>query len=135
MRIAPAIVLSEEDRAKLPSMARARSLSARTAERAWIVLLASEGKQDLKIAQGLRVTPRTAARWRGRFRQKRSAGLKKDAPRPGRTPIIAPAKVREVVEKTSRDRPADAPHWSTRSMLLRPESAKPEYVVSGMCMD
>jgi len=35
--------------------------------RARIVLLAGEGKQDLKIAHLLSIVPRTAARWRSRF--------------------------------------------------------------------
>jgi hypothetical protein len=61
MRIAPSVVLSEEERAKLQCMAQARSLSARTVERAQIVLPASEGKRD---AQTLSVVPRAATRWR-----------------------------------------------------------------------
>jgi transposase len=44
------------------------------------------------------------------------AGLEKDAPRPGRTPTITAAKVREVVRKTTQEKPAQATHWSTRSM-------------------
>src|SRR5437868_13070015 len=116
MRIAPPVQLSEEDRSQLQALARARSLSARAVERAQIVLLAAMGKQDLEIAEELSVTPRTAARWRVRYLKAGIDGLKKDAPRPGRTPIFTPEKIRMVVEKTTQEKPPDATHWSTRSM-------------------
>jgi len=74
------------------------------------------GKQDSEIAEELSVTPRTAARWRARYLQAGIDGLKKDAPRPGRTPIFTPEKIRMVVKKTTQEKPPDATHWSTRSM-------------------
>ena len=116
MRIAPPVQLNEEDRSQLQVLARARSLSARAVERAQIVLLAAAGKQDLEIAEELSVTPRTAARWRARYLQAGIDGLKKDAQRPGRTPLFTPEKIRTVVEKTTQEKPPDATHWSTRSM-------------------
>ena len=116
MRIAPPVQLNEEDRSQLQALARARSLSARAVERAQIVLLAAAGKQDLEIAEELSVTPRTAARWRARYLQAGIDGLKQDAQRPGRTPLITPEKIRTVVEKTTQEKPPDATHWSTRSM-------------------
>ncbi len=44
------------------------------------------------------------------------AGLEKDAARPGRTPTITPAKVQEVVRRTTQEKPANSTHWSTRTM-------------------
>src|SRR5438552_13484655 len=44
------------------------------------------------------------------------SGLEKDAPRPGRTPTITSAKVQEIVRKTTQEKPANATHWSTRTM-------------------
>ena len=67
MRIAAQVVLTREQRAKLEVYARGRSTPARVVLRARIVLLAAEGKQDLKIAHLLSIVPRTAARWRSRF--------------------------------------------------------------------
>ena len=46
MRIAPAITLSPEQRATSEQRARSRSLPARVVERARIVLLIAEGRQD-----------------------------------------------------------------------------------------
>lgn len=116
MRIAPAVILNEEDRRKLQSVARGRSLPLRLVERAQIILLAAQGKQNLEIAQQLSTTPRTVARWRNRFLQNGMAGLEKDAPRPGRTPKLTAKQVRRIVEKTTQQEPAQATHWSTRSM-------------------
>jgi Integrase core domain. len=62
------------------------------------------------------ISNQKAARWRKRFLQLGLAGLEKDAPRPGRTATITSAKVQEVVRKTTQEKPANATHWSTRTM-------------------
>jgi transposase len=85
-------------------------------ERARIVLLAAAGCQDQQIAARLKITPEKAARWRKRFLDGGLAALDKDAPRPGRTPFITPAKIREVIRKTTHEKPGNATHWSTRTM-------------------
>jgi transposase len=54
--------------------------------------------------------------WRQRFLSLRLAGLEKDAPRPGSLPRIPQKKVNAVVEATLHTTPANATHWSTRSM-------------------
>ena len=96
--------------------ARARSLPLRLVERARIVLLAAAGKQDMEIATDLGITAHKAARWRNRFLDLGMPGLEKDAPRPGRTPSIARAKVKKVIHLTTQQKPAHATHWSTRTM-------------------
>ena len=89
---------------------------ARLVERSRIVLLASQGKQDLEIAALLSISPNKAGRWRKRFLEAGVEGLKKDAPRPGRTPRITPQMVREVVRRTTQTKPANGTHWSTRTL-------------------
>ena len=116
MRVARPISLQADQRVVLESRARARSAPARSVERARIVLLASAGLQDQQIAAKLKITPEKAARWRNRFLEGGLAALEKDAPRPGRTPTITPAKIQEVIRKTTREKPANATHWSTRTM-------------------
>jgi transposase len=116
MRVARRVVLNADQREILESRARARSAPARSVERARIVLLAAAGLQDRQIAAQLKITPEKAARWRNRFLDGGAAALDKDAPRPGRTPTITAAKVQEVVRKTTRQKPPNATHWSTRTM-------------------
>src|SRR5579864_5932353 len=116
MRVARPIVLSADQRKILESRARARSAPARSVERARIILLAGAGLRDQQIAAKLKITPEKAARWRNRFLDGGFAALDKDAPRPGRTPTITPAKVQEVIRKTTQEKPDNATHWSTRTM-------------------
>lgn len=116
MRVARAVVLSSEQRETLESRARSRSASARSVERARIVLMAAAGLQDKQIASKLGIMPEKAARWRNRFLDGGVEALEKDAPRPGRTRTITAAQIQEIVRKTTQDKPANATHWSTRSM-------------------
>jgi len=116
MRVARPVVLSTEQRDILESRARARSAAGRSVERARIVLLAAAGMQDKQIAAQLTIMPEKAARWRNRFLDGGLAALEKDAPRPGRTSTITPGKIQEVIRKTTREKPSNATHWSTRSM-------------------
>jgi len=113
MRVAEPIVLSEEVRRKLEQQSRGRSTQARVVLRSRIVLLAAEGLQNKQIATALNVAPRMAALWRGRFIEHGIEGLLKDAPRPGRSESISRA---SLIEKTTRSTPANATHWSTRTM-------------------
>ena len=53
MRVAPAIVLSSEQKAELQKLVRRRTTPVRVAERCRIVLLAAEGLQDKQIAERL----------------------------------------------------------------------------------
>jgi transposase len=60
--------------------------------------------------------PEKAARWRNRFLDGGLVALDKDAPRPGRLSTITPAKIQEVIRKTTQEKPINATHWSTRVM-------------------
>ena len=116
MRVARPVVLDVEQTLQLEQWARSRSLPARLVERSRIVLLAAEGKADKEIGAELSISPPKAARWRNRFLSLGLEGLKKDAPRPGRTPRITPQIIREVIAKTTQTKPANATHWSTRTL-------------------
>jgi transposase len=85
-------------------------------ERAKVVLLAAEGKTDLEIAATLRIGNHKVARWRKRFLKLGLAGLEKDASRRGRKPAIPASVKMEVIHKTTQCSPANATHWSTRTM-------------------
>ena len=115
MRVARPVVLEPDQQEALETRARARSASARSVERARIVLLANAGLQDREIAARLKITPEKAARWRNRFLDGGVSALEKDAPRPGRTPTITPAQVQDVVRRTTQEKPCNATHWSTRT--------------------
>ena len=81
MRVAPAITLTDKQRLELQGYARGRSIAQRLVERAKIILLAGEGKENLKIAEQLAISRHTVARWRARFIEQGITGIAKDAPR------------------------------------------------------
>lgn len=115
-RRAVPIVLSNQERTILQAWARARSQPLRVIQRAKIILLAAAGMESQQIAQHVGTSRPTVQLWRERFLALRTAGLEKDAPRPGRIPPIRDAKRAAIVEATLHSRPPNATHWSTRSM-------------------
>jgi transposase len=70
VKVAVSIVLSAEEREELEKLARGRKIAVRVVERARIVLLAAEGKQNREIAEISGATRRTVGVWRRRFDEK-----------------------------------------------------------------
>lgn len=85
-------------------------------ERARIVLRAADGLRNQDIAAESGITPEKAARWRNRFLDGGLAALEKDAPRPGQPRTVPASKVKQIVQKTTQEKPPAATHWSTRTM-------------------
>ena len=112
---AVAIELSDEERGLLETWTRRRTSAQALALRARIVLAAADGLSNVEIADRLGVSRPTAAKWRGRFAERRLDGLS-DEPRPGRPRTITDEQVEAVVIKTLESTPRNATHWSTRSM-------------------
>jgi transposase len=115
-RQAAPIVLSTDEEATLDAWARSRSLPLRQVQRAQIIQLAANGVESQEIARVLAVSRPTVQLWRERFLGLRLAGLEKDAPRPGRLPRIAEARIKAIVDATLHTKPANATHWTTRTM-------------------
>ena len=116
MRRACQITLSDADRTILDRWSRGRSTHARLVTRARVVLAAAEGQENKDIAATLKITRGAVARWRDRFAQSGVAGLEKDAPRGGRPPKAREDLVRRIIEMTTQQKPANATHWSTRTL-------------------
>jgi transposase len=113
MRVAPAIVLTNEERAELTKLVRSSLTSVRLSQRARIVLLAAQGMQSKDIAQQLGVGRVQVFRWRRRYAESRLSGIERDLPR-GAPP--ATVDVARLVELTTQSKPEAATHWSTRTM-------------------
>ena len=116
MRVAPKIVLTEEQREGLARWSRGRRTSVRLAQRARIVLLAAEDYENQEIAADLDVTKRTVGRWRSRFAKSGLAGIERDLPRGGCGSTKRKELESLIVEKTTQEKPLNATHWSTRSL-------------------
>jgi len=108
--------LTDEERAALTRWSRGRRTPARQVVRAKIVLLAAEGRMNKDIAAELGIRPNTVVRWRSRFADRGLSGIEKDAPRGGRKPTKREQVARVIIEKTTQETPANATHWSTRTL-------------------
>ena len=73
--------LSEDDKKRLISHTRYRTTPIRLVARAKIVLLASQGQPNYKIAQELGIDVNQVGRWRNRFVASGFAGIAKARPR------------------------------------------------------
>ena len=113
MRVAPVVVLSQEQEAELSKLARSKRASVRLSQRARIVLLAAQGLQNKDIAEDLGVGRVQVARWRERYVEFGLEGIERDLPR-GAPPVKVD--VQKLVDLTTRAKPEAATHWSTRKM-------------------
>lgn len=77
------VVLSSEQRAVLEERSQSRTASHAVVVRAWIVLLAADGAQNIVIADRVGVCVDVVSRWRKRFCEQGLVGLV-DRPRSGR---------------------------------------------------
>lgn len=116
MRRASVIALTDEVKATLEQWSRSRSTEARLVERARIVLLAADGRENKDIAVGLGITRATVSRRRNRFAERGISGIEKDAPRGGRPPKTRDQLIRKIIAMTTQQKPANATHWSTRTL-------------------
>ena len=113
MRVAPEIILTNEERAELGKLVRSKLTSIRLVQRARIVLLAAKGCLSKDIAEELGIGRVQVSRWRERYAQSRLAGIERDLPR-GAPPVTVD--VARLVELTTQSKPEAATHWSTRTM-------------------
>ena len=116
MKTAPAIELTEKERATLVALSRGKKVSVRLAERSAIVLLAASGEQSIAIAARLKITRQKVARWRARYATQGIKGIEMDAPRSGRIPQISSASKQQVIDKTLQEKPTAATQWSRSTM-------------------
>src|SRR6476469_2760231 len=115
MSVAAPLVLREGDRPRLEGMLRSSSIRAGLAQRARIVLLASEGLSNAGIARRTGTSRPTVVDWRARYDAGGISALH-DQPRSGRPPKIDEI---DVVVATLADagRPPahlGTTHWSAR---------------------
>lgn len=111
-RPAAALVLREGDEAGLAALTRASSVRAGLAQRARIVLLASQGVSNTRIAELVGVSRPTVIGWRERYGERGLAGLD-DEDRSGRPRTVDH---RGIVAATLRPPPKKygVTHWSSR---------------------
>jgi transposase len=111
----PPLALTSTESETLQRWARRRNSAQALALRSRIVLACANGKSNSTVAEELRLTRQTIGKWRRRFLLERLEGLH-DEQRPGAPRKISDEQVERMIVKTLEEAPADATHWSTRSM-------------------
>lgn len=116
MRVAPPVILTDEQKRTLTALASSRTQAVRVVQRARIVLLAGEGRQDQEIASAVGCGRHAIARWRKRFLEQGIEGLRKDRPRGGRPATVRTRLAQQIVRLTTQGLPQEATHWSSALM-------------------
>ena len=98
------IVLTEDRRIELESLARRRTGAAGISLRARMILLCAAGESNRQIALKFEVKPHTVGMWRKRFEQNGCSGLS-DEKRSGRPAFISPALKQKIVNTVCRKPP------------------------------
>ena len=111
----PPLTITLAERETLERWARRPTTAQAVAQRARLILSCAAGRTNTRVAHDLRVTKQTVGKWRTRFLAKRLDGLL-DEPRPGAPRTVSDADVERVLTRTLETKPADATHWSIRSM-------------------
>ena len=109
------LVLRPDERSYLERQVRRHRVARSLSERCRIILRCAQGIPSKAVAADLGVHEHTVGKWRRRFLKDRVEGLLDEA-RPGRPRTIDDDQIAAVIERTLRSTPADATHWSIRSM-------------------
>lgn len=108
------VVITDDERAALVRLTKRARVNRALAFRARIVLACIDAP-DTAVADRLRTTKTTVAKWRSQFVQRRLEGLY-DEPRVGAPRTILDEHVEALIVKTLETTPPGETHWSTRSM-------------------
>jgi transposase len=119
IKTAPALPVSDEQRAELTRLAASTVLAHRVVVQARALLLAADGVANEEIARRFEVDSDTVRRWRSRFADAGPAGVGVIAKGRGRKSSLPAGTVAEVVQLTMSETPPYATHWTTRSMAAR----------------
>jgi len=109
------LMLTDDERKRLESLANRSGSASMLARRARIVLACAEGRDNKTVARRLRLSPTTVCKWRARFVRDRLDGLY-DEPRPGAPRRITDEQIEQVIIRTLETKPRGATHWSVRGM-------------------
>src|SRR6266404_201893 len=110
------IVLDRKARRELEQLLTDGNTAQKIAKRARIVLMTADGHGVVAIMREVGVSKTTVWRWQDYFAEAGVDGLIKGRSKPPGRKRLSTAMKLKVVEKTVKERPANATHWSVRAM-------------------
>lgn len=115
-RAAPALSMSDTERATLEQLSRSQTAAHREVQRAKALLMAADGVANTRISAEVGVTPVTVRAWRDRFVEDGLAKLGEVRAGRGRKASISEEQVAAIVHDTLHTTPKGETHWSCRTM-------------------
>jgi transposase len=109
------LILTNDERVRLDSLAHRSRTAPHLARRARIILACAEGHANRAVAKPLRMSQTTVCKWRARFVRERLDGLY-DEPRPGAPRRVTDEQVERAIVRTLEELPRGTTHWSLRGM-------------------
>lgn len=116
---ATALPMTAEQKDTLLRWVHAPSTPQGVALRATIVLRAADGVSNNRSARECAVSRPTVILWRERFTEGGPQALTEIKEGRGRKPFIPAKKLQAIIHDTLHEKPADATHWSMRTMAKR----------------
>ena len=114
-RRAKELIVSNENRAQLESIARSHSLPALLVRRAQMVLRMADGESNSEVARRFGVSRPTVMLCRTRFRERGMAGLHNEL-KAGRPRSTEDEAIATLVNTALQSRPQGKTHWSRRGL-------------------
>lgn len=124
MRTTRPIQFTKEEQKEVLRLARGRNTAQKVVLRAKIISKKMEGMSQEEIAKELGTTRVTVGLWLKRYQERGVTALLKDAYRSGRIPQLTEDKEKAIIEATLHSIPANATHWSVRSMAEKQEVSR-----------
>ena len=116
MRTGVKVAVSPEDRARLDKLVADRNTPQKHVWRAKIVLLSASDMGTMEIVRQVGQSKPTVWRWQERFAAEGIDGLLRDKTRPPGKKPLSEMVIRQVVTKTTTEKPPAATHWTARAM-------------------
>ena len=110
------ITLSVNERLRLEQLVADRNSAAKVVWQVNIVLATADGLAQMAVVRASGKSKACVRRWQERFIAEGVDGLLRDKTRPPGTPPLTDAVRLKVIAKTANERPANATHWSVRTM-------------------
>ncbi|WP_234264039.1 IS630 family transposase [Hydrogenophaga sp. NFH-34] len=132
MRVAPAVELTTEQVNELTQLARSPHTSVGLAQRARIVLLASQGLQNKEIGEQLGIGRAQVALWRKRYLTSGLQGIELRQSRGARPTKVDVRKLLELTAQTTQDADTLSAHKMAEMLAVSPSTVMRHWRANGL---